>query len=71
MDDAERYRQEQDLLFTDLERDRLRQLFAQAEEVGLPAVALKLAHALNKLSIEDRIEDLERRIAEAKARARS
>lgn len=69
MDDAERYRQEQDLLFTDLERDRLRHLFAQAEGVGLSAVALELAHALEKLSIEDRIEDLERRIAEAKARA--
>jgi hypothetical protein len=67
MDDAERCRREQDLLFADLERDRLRHLFAAAEAVGLPVVTLKLLRAMGALSIED----LERRIAEAKASARS
>ncbi len=68
MDNAQRYRQDQDVLFAELEarladgdRRYLRELFARADAVGLPVAAMKLRLALGTTTVEQ----IEQEIASA------
>ena len=69
MDDAERYKQDQDLMFCELEAQRerayIQDLFARAEKSGLNLDGLKLRLDLGIVTTDD----IEREIAAMESRS--